>query len=140
MGIETGVRNLAKDMGRDVGTASHDNARNYILGRLHTMDIAPYLPEGLEARYPFNDQEFSNILATAPGKDPSLSPVLLGAHYDTCGSLPGADDNATTVAVLLEVAAWIKGRSNRQVGDLRVLRRGGATLLPIACYGFQPVL
>ncbi|HIO02789.1 MAG TPA: M28 family peptidase, partial [Alphaproteobacteria bacterium] len=28
-----------------------------------------------------------------------------GAHYDTCDSLPGADDNAAAVPVLLEVAA-----------------------------------
>ena len=31
--------------------------------------------------------------------------MLLGAHYDTCDSLPGADDNAAAVAVLLDVAA-----------------------------------
>ena len=108
MGIETDVRNLATDMGREVGTAGHDNARSYILGRLHDLDIAPYLSEGLEASYTFDGQEFSNILATVPGKDPSLSPVLLGAHYDTCDSLPGADDNAAAVAVLLEVAAGIR--------------------------------
>ena len=107
MGIETDVRNLATDMGREVGTAGHDNARSYILGRLHDLDIAPYLSEGLEASYTFDGQEFSNILATVPGKDPSLSPVLLGAHYDTCDSLPGADDNAAAVAVLLEVAVGI---------------------------------
>ena len=140
MGIETDVRNLATDMGREVGTAGHDDARSYILDRIHDMGIAPYLPGGFEASYSSDDQEFSNILATVPGKDPSLSPVLLGAHYDTCDSLPGADDNATTVAVLLEVAAWIKGRSNRQVGDLRVLRRGGAAAFPVAVHGFHPVL
>ena len=37
MGIETDVRNLGTDMGREVGTAGHDDARGYILGRLHNM-------------------------------------------------------------------------------------------------------
>ena len=108
MGIETDVRNLATDMGRDVGTAGHDDARGYILDRLHDMGIAPYLPGGFEASYSSDDQEFSNILAAVPGKDLFLAPVLLGAHYDTCGSLPGADDNAAAVAVLLEVADRIR--------------------------------
>ena len=91
-----------------MGTAGHDDARGYILHRLHDMGIAPYLPGSFEASYLSVDQEFSNILAAVPGKDPSLSPVLLGAHYDTCGSLPGADDNAAAVGVLLEVADGIR--------------------------------
>jgi hypothetical protein len=32
---------------------------------------------------------------------PGLAPVLLVAHYDACGSTPGADDNAAAVAILL---------------------------------------
>ena len=37
----------------------------------------------------------------------SAPPVLLGAHYDHIADCPGADDNATGVAVLLELArAW----------------------------------
>jgi len=30
--------------------------------------------------------------------------VVVGAHYDTCGALPGADDNASGVAGLIELA------------------------------------
>jgi hypothetical protein len=33
------------------------------------------------------------------------SPILVGAHYDTVPGSPGADDNASGVAVLLELAA-----------------------------------
>ncbi len=32
------------------------------------------------------------------------SKVVIGAHYDACGPTPGADDNASGVAVLLELA------------------------------------
>jgi hypothetical protein len=53
------------------------------------------LAEGFGAAYRHGEQDFCNLLA----------PVLLGAHYDTCDSLPGADDNAAAVPVLLEVAA-----------------------------------
>jgi len=33
-----------------------------------------------------------------------LAPIVIGAHYDTVPGSPGADDNATGVAVLLELA------------------------------------
>lgn len=36
--------------------------------------------------------------------------VVLGAHYDAWGGLPGADDNASGVAVLLEVARMLGER------------------------------
>ena len=53
------------------------------------------MAEGFGAAYRHGEQDFCNLLA----------PVLLGAHYDTCDSLPGADDNTAAVPVLLEVAA-----------------------------------
>jgi hypothetical protein len=52
-----------------------------------------------------------NVVAVLPGHDPKLKDewVLLCAHYDHLGQrggklYPGADDNATGVAMLLEVA------------------------------------
>lgn len=56
---------------------------------------------------PFHGRTYRNIVATHEGvlKDNNL--ILLGAHYDAaCGS-PGADDNASGVAVLLEAAKII---------------------------------
>ncbi len=53
---------------------------------------------------PLHDRTYRNLVATVPGSDPKKPGILLGAHYDSpCGS-PGADDNASGVAVLLEVA------------------------------------
>ena len=53
-----------------------------------------------------------NVLAVIPGSDPSAGAILLGAHYDSrtvdigdwIDAAPGANDNATGVAVLLELA------------------------------------
>lgn len=42
-----------------------------------------------------------NLDAITSGNRP---PILIGAHYDTVPGTPGADDNATGVAVLLEMA------------------------------------
>jgi Zn-dependent M28 family amino/carboxypeptidase len=37
--------------------------------------------------------------------------VVIGAHYDVFGDLPGADDNASGVAGLLELARLLEGRN-----------------------------
>jgi len=45
-----------------------------------------------------------NVVAEPPGFDPVERHVVLGAHLDTVAVAPGAEDNASGVAVLLEVA------------------------------------
>lgn len=45
-----------------------------------------------------------NLPALAQGSNRQLPPILIGAHYDAVPGTPGADDNATGVAVLLELA------------------------------------
>lgn len=40
--------------------------------------------------------------------------VVVGAHYDSVPATPGADDNASAVAVLIEAARLLRGRSGRR--------------------------
>ena len=49
MAIEADVNALATQDGRFVGTAGHEVARRYLLGRLETIGVKPYLPHGFEA-------------------------------------------------------------------------------------------
>lgn len=57
-------------------------------------------------------KSYSNILAVkAPAGRPAKerqAPLLIGAHYDTVMASPGADDNASALAVLLEVADQLR--------------------------------
>jgi Zn-dependent M28 family amino/carboxypeptidase len=53
-------------------------------------------------------QEVANIVAELPGDKRPCEIVILGAHYDTVASTPGADDNASAVAVMLEVARLMR--------------------------------
>ncbi|MFM1798106.1 MAG: hypothetical protein RLZZ117_384 [Cyanobacteriota bacterium] len=46
----------------------------------------------------------TNLLLKLPGQRPELAPLLVGAHYDGAPQTPGADDNASGVAALLELA------------------------------------
>jgi hypothetical protein len=71
------------------------------------VDEQPYQVEG---------NDVYNIEATLPGTSLADEVLVVGAHYDTVGGCPGANDNASGVAGLLEVARLLFGRSlNRTV-------------------------
>lgn len=55
-----------------------------------------------EQTWPVDGETYRNVLARF-GPD-SAELVVVGAHYDVCGPLPGADDDASGVAGLLELA------------------------------------
>lgn len=63
--------------------------------------------------------EATNLIVHQPGTNRADEIVLLGAHYDTVLATPGADDNASAVAVLLEVSRLLRddhgGRTIRYV-------------------------
>ena len=46
-----------------------------------------------------------------PRQGEESPPLLIGAHYDTVSGSPGADDNASGLVVLLEVASRLRARS-----------------------------
>ena len=98
--LERTVVALATEAGRMVGTAGHDDARRYLLEQIRAHGLQGYHDAGFELAYSYGDQQLTNVLAVLPGTDPGLAPVLLAAHYDTCGIQPGADDNAAAIAVL----------------------------------------
>jgi hypothetical protein len=79
--------------------ADRRRARDYIVDALATAGWTPELQ-------PLEDgaNRGVNIVATRSGKDPNASTVLLAAHYDTVEQSPGADDNATSIATVLEAA------------------------------------
>lgn len=60
-------------------------------------------------------QSHQNLILNLSG-DRSIvekPPILVGAHYDTVPGSPGADDNATGVAVLLELAKFFSTKLAR---------------------------
>lgn len=79
--------------------AQLEEAALYIENSLHDFG---YLVE----RHLFTDNGslYPNIIATRPGSVDPMGRVLVVAHFDTVSTSPGADDNASGVAVLLELA------------------------------------
>ena len=94
------VLTLATPEGREVGTPGHGAACRFIVQRLTNLGVRAYSGDLLELRYRRDGVEFTNIVGRVPGKNPDLDPVLLGAHYDTCGPFRGAGDNAAAVAAV----------------------------------------
>jgi len=75
------------------------------------MAVRTYLLEQLGALGNVEEHRFNhgidtgvNLVLRLPGQRPDLDPILVGAHYDGPLQFIGADDNASGVAALLELA------------------------------------
>ncbi|MGB3532476.1 MAG: M28 family peptidase [Microcoleaceae cyanobacterium] len=86
-----------------VGERSSDFDRayiqNYLVEKLQSFGFSPRL-------YPF--ETGVNIWAEKKGNNPDAGSFLIAAHYDTVINSPGADDNGTGIAVILEIARLLK--------------------------------
>lgn len=49
----------------------------------------------------------ANVIADPPGFDPTQPHAVIGAHLDTVGVAPGAEDNASGIGVVLELARML---------------------------------
>ena len=111
----------ADDMeGRDTGSPGGERARAYIVSRLEAMGVAapavgrlqPFQADGSTPQGP---KRFSgvNIMGLIPGTRATDRYIVVTAHYDHVGVSDGliyngADDNASGVATMLELAARLK--------------------------------
>ncbi|HEV8368005.1 MAG TPA: M28 family peptidase [Pyrinomonadaceae bacterium] len=97
--LEAHVRKLSVELTpRDESHIENlDRVAVYIKGEFQqsgaTVSEQPYCVEG---------RSYRNVIARF-GPD-SEERIVVGAHYDTAGPLPGADDNASGVAGLIELA------------------------------------
>jgi Zn-dependent M28 family amino/carboxypeptidase len=58
--------------------------------------------------------ESANLAVSIEGSERPKEIILLGAHYDSERGTPGADDNASGVAALIEISRWLKDRTPRR--------------------------
>ena len=77
--------------------AELQNSANYIQEELLKWNPKTYLQE-----YSYDNKSFSNVLSSFGPETREV--IIVGAHYDAFATLPGADDNASGVAGLLELA------------------------------------
>lgn len=77
---------------------SLERAAAYIENQLQLAGLIPYTQE-------FGDEfEYRNVIAEHYGSQTPDEIIIVGAHYDTVRFTPGADDNASGVAAMIEMA------------------------------------
>ena len=111
--LEQHVRFLS----HSIGVRSADNfpnvyrAATYIENRLQDLGY-----QVVSHEFSAYNRSYRNLEATLPGTTRPQEVVILGAHYDTAEDAPGADDNASGVAGVLELArAFAEARQSRTI-------------------------
>ncbi len=67
-----------------------------------------------QVNFSFENQTFTNIVAEKKGNENTGQIFIVGAHYDTVEDSPGADDNATGIAGLLEMIRLFNNFENKR--------------------------
>jgi hypothetical protein len=112
--LQLDVESLASKIGERNTVTSGTLDRSWSLIE-NAFSDADYVPK----RYPYRSDgmDVGNVEATVEGKGRTDQIVVIGAHYDSARGAPGADDNASGVAVLLALA-----RHFRTHGQSRTIR------------------
>jgi hypothetical protein len=111
--LKNHVKILAEDIfPRDSNHPQNlDRAASYIRERFIESHGAV-----IEQSFEVKGKTYRNIIASF---GPRIGErIIVGAHYDTSGELPGSDDNASGVAGLLELAAMLGNRPLHKRVDL----------------------
>ena len=108
LNAKTHITNLSVDIG-ERNLVKYENLRqtaNYIEDQMNSLGLTTkdhtFLVQGKKVR---------NIEATIGHPTSSSQVVIVGAHYDSVIGSPGADDNASGVAALLEIIRLLKNHS-----------------------------
>ena len=111
--------NLAPSLARHVQTLATEVGERHV-HRPDALDAAAHYIESELAAIGFavNRQTYrvqgvacANLEVVLPGQRWPDESIVVGAHYDTVEGSPGADDNASAVAALIEIARLLKGRA-----------------------------
>lgn len=131
------VREIAKKP-HPLGSAENVRVREYLVGRLRELGANPEVQTATVARHspvgPDTWAVVNNLVAKVPGTQPTGA-VMMVAHYDSVPSGPGAGDDASSVAAILEALRALKAGPPLR-NDLIVLFTEGEELGLLGAKGF----
>ncbi|MFS8804106.1 M28 family peptidase [Synechococcus sp. R55.6] len=96
--LEAHLQQVAQPRDPDWSPLGHQQVERYIqeqLSKWGSLESFPFEAGGRLHR---------NWILKLPGSRSGRQPILIGAHFDAAPATPGADDNASGIAVLLELA------------------------------------
>jgi len=92
------LHQVVRDRSPGFASAGHFFVSHYIQQELSQWgQVEPY-------SFSAQGRQHTNWVLNLPGTSPQPPPIVIGAHYDSVPGCPGADDNGTGIAVLLELA------------------------------------
>ncbi len=103
--LETDIQSLAGRIGERnfMRPAALDAAAAYIETAFTKLGY-----EAVSQTFTVDGRVFRNLEVTLPGRHRPEEVFVVGAHYDSVVGTPGADDNASGIAALLELARLFK--------------------------------
>ena len=116
-------KQLSQTLERHVYTLSHEIGDRSVFNYEKLTEAKKYIAETFRSfgydvtfqKYEVSGKTTENIIAAKIGIERPEEVIIVGAHYDTCFN-PGADDNASAIAGLLELARYVFGKQpNRTV-------------------------
>lgn len=114
---------LAERLKRYVYKLAHEIGERSVFNYEKLNLAAKYIAEAFASfgynvefqEYSIYNKKVNNIIAFKKGAAKAEEIIILGAHYDTCFN-PGADDNASGIATLLELAKIFSNKqTNRSI-------------------------
>lgn len=110
------VRVIAK-VPHPVGSPANAAVRDHLLARMAALGLEARVQRAQVLRAKdYGDETFGaggtveNVIGVLPGKDRSAPALALMAHYDSVPNSPGAADDASGVASILEIVRAIKAQ------------------------------
>jgi Zn-dependent M28 family amino/carboxypeptidase len=109
--IKSNLVSIVRYLSGDIGQRSYldienlNSAADYIESLFSSFRYEPK-----RQSYRYRGNTYHNIAVEAKGTDPARDGIIvIGAHYDTVIGTSGADDNASGIAGLLELARLVRG-------------------------------
>ena len=109
--IQNNLKKTVNILSKDIGSRGYlqidalNKTADYITSEFsnygYTVSFQPFEFEG---------KTYKNIIVEIKGRKTPGKILVIGAHYDTVMGTPGADDNASAVAGLLELARLLHSR------------------------------
>lgn len=94
-----------------IGSKEHDNVRDYLINELKNLGLEPETQKDLSTNEiwgGFVQGNIENIYCRLKGTGDSKEAILMSAHYDSTSGGPGAADDASGVATILETIRALK--------------------------------
>tara|TARA_R110001592_G_scaffold29350_19_gene106752 strand:- start:9917 stop:10888 length:972 start_codon:yes stop_codon:yes gene_type:complete len=110
--VEKKLYQHVKKLSVDYTPRNHQNLNAAAAYIKHQFEEIGY--DVIEQKYEVNDFIYKNIIVNIGPQNNSK--FVVGAHYDSAGTTPGADDNASGVAGLIELSRLVKNNQlNRPI-------------------------